>query len=167
MLTFTSNELEHVAEDELVTIIPTFNSERKLNLIQGDFGPFKATKPTDVPLWLATYYKKKGRCKIRFPDWLDYDTLNEAFTFERTHPDQFYPQLPFHYMEFSNLLLLHAKDDLQEPEKVRGLLADLQSIRFDKIQNILQNIPQELQQKKVVSLTGLGSLELNCIRNFA
>ena len=49
-------EREFFCEDEIIEIIPNFRGDR-LNLISGNFGPFKPAKPVNIPLWLAIYLK--------------------------------------------------------------------------------------------------------------
>ena len=84
------NEVEFIAEKELVTVVPNF-SESKLSLIsvsmwtvrvvtiiiliQGDIGPFNPSMPVQVPVWLAINLKQKQRCRIQAPDWLNVGQL--------------------------------------------------------------------------------------------
>ncbi|CAG9763870.1 unnamed protein product [Ceutorhynchus assimilis] len=68
------DEVEFWAEKSLVEIVPTFNSPA-LFLIGGDVGPFRATIPVRVPLWMAIDLKKRQQCKIVPPDWMDVDYL--------------------------------------------------------------------------------------------
>ena len=39
--------------------------------IQGDIGPFNASLPTEVPLWVAIFLKQRRKCRIQPPDWMD------------------------------------------------------------------------------------------------
>jgi len=63
---FTENEVEFVAEETMITILPAF-SEKVLHFIDGDYGPFRAQYPSVVPLWLAVELKKFKKCQIRAP----------------------------------------------------------------------------------------------------
>lgn len=56
----TAAELEFIAEDQLVEIVPKFK-HGPLHLIQGDFGPFVPQARTTVPLWLAITLKKRQK----------------------------------------------------------------------------------------------------------
>ncbi|RZC44648.1 hypothetical protein C5167_037586 [Papaver somniferum] len=58
---FSAAEVEFLAEDELVEIIPNMTMD-SLNFICGDFGPFFPHIPTEVPIWLAMALKKRGKC---------------------------------------------------------------------------------------------------------
>jgi len=93
-------EIEFMAEDEIVTIVPNFQMEH-LHFIsvrggsaacaasgrpaadgapaglpcahvrpQGSYGPFRPQRPATVPLWLAVTLKKRAKCKIQPPDFL-------------------------------------------------------------------------------------------------
>lgn len=69
---------EFLAEDELIEIVPNFTHNKVLNLINGDFGPFKPATPTQVPLWMAVNLLKQQKCKIKLPDWiLELDKLTQ------------------------------------------------------------------------------------------
>ena len=43
--------------------------------MQGDYGPFKASFPVDVPLWMAIYLHQRKQCRIHLPDWLNAEHL--------------------------------------------------------------------------------------------
>uniref|UniRef100_A0A7N0V6P0 DNA replication complex GINS protein PSF2 N-terminal domain-containing protein n=1 Tax=Kalanchoe fedtschenkoi TaxID=63787 RepID=A0A7N0V6P0_KALFE len=66
---FSAEEVEYVAEDELVEIVPNMRMDA-LNLVCGDFGPFMPQIATPVPLWLAIALKKRGKCAISPPEWM-------------------------------------------------------------------------------------------------
>lgn len=67
-------EIEFVGEKDFISIIPTFNSN-VVHLISGDVGPFRATLPVRVPLWMAVNLKQQHKCKIQAPDWMDVEYL--------------------------------------------------------------------------------------------
>lgn len=56
----TAAELEFIAEDQLIEIVPKFK-HGTLHLIQGDFGPFVPQARAKVPLWLAITLKKRQK----------------------------------------------------------------------------------------------------------
>lgn len=61
----TAAELEFIAEDQLIEIVPKFK-HGPLHLIQGDFGPFVPQARAKVPLWLAITLKKRQKCVFAF-----------------------------------------------------------------------------------------------------
>ena len=61
---------EFLAEDDLVEIVPTFHYDHQLNLITGDFGPFRPSVPVKVPMWLAINLHRQNKCSIISPNWV-------------------------------------------------------------------------------------------------
>jgi hypothetical protein len=45
---------------------------------QGTYGPFRPQMPTRVPLWLALFLKRRRRCTIITPEWLQKGALRLA-----------------------------------------------------------------------------------------
>ena len=62
---------EFLAEDGLVEIVPAFHYEHQLNLITGDFGPFRPSVPVKVPMWLAINLHRQNKCSIVSPNWVN------------------------------------------------------------------------------------------------
>lgn len=69
-------EIEFIGEKQPISIIPTFNNG-VIHLISGDVGPFRASLPVKVPLWMAVNLKKQQKCKIQAPDWMEVEKLEE------------------------------------------------------------------------------------------
>lgn len=67
-------EVEFLAERELIGITPNFDLG-VLHLISGDFGPFKAGLPAEVPLWVAINLRQRRKCRIIAPDWMNVEVL--------------------------------------------------------------------------------------------
>ena len=95
-------ENEFYAENEIVTIIPKFQTE-KLYFASGTFGPFKPPKPAQVPLWLANYLRKLNKCEVQVPIWLDLEVLQTIISFEKNN-DRFSSELPYYYYEMATSL---------------------------------------------------------------
>lgn len=68
------DEVEFLAEKEQISIVPMF-SHTIIHLISGDVGPFRASLPVKVPLWLGINLKQQRKCKIYPPDWMNVDVL--------------------------------------------------------------------------------------------
>lgn len=159
--TFTAAELEFLAEDELIEIVPNMRMDQ-LNLISGDFGPFRPQIATQVPLWLAVALKKRGKCTIRPPEWMSVEKLTRVLEAERDS-ENFNP-LPFHYVEVSRLLFDHARDDIPDIYMVRSLIEDIKDVRFHKIGTGLEIISKE--RTYALRLKHLSAMEANIIRPF-
>lgn len=70
-------EVEFLAENQMVSIVPNFNFER-IYLISGDIGPFRAGLPVQVPIWMATNLRQRQKCRIIAPDWMDTEKLEQV-----------------------------------------------------------------------------------------
>ncbi|KAF7489874.1 DNA replication complex GINS protein PSF2 [Sarcoptes scabiei] len=76
---------EFLAEDDLIEIVPTFRYDRQLNLITGDFGPFRPSIPVKVPMWLAINLHRQNKCSIISPSWVNHlSSFQEAQEQETT-----------------------------------------------------------------------------------
>ncbi|KAL3521102.1 hypothetical protein ACH5RR_019251 [Cinchona calisaya] len=159
--TFSAAELEFLAEDELIEIVPNLRMD-PLNLICGDFGPFRPQIATQVPIWLAVALKKRGKCAIRPPDWMSVEKLTQVLEAERD-AEKFQP-LPFHYVEISRLLFDHARDDIPDIYMVRSLIEDIKDVRFHKIGTGLEIISKE--RTYALRLKNLSAMEANIVRPF-
>ncbi|XP_071738722.1 DNA replication complex GINS protein PSF2 [Rutidosis leptorrhynchoides] len=157
---FSAAELEFLAEDETIEIIPNLKMDG-LGLICGEFGPFQPSVPTEVPIWLAVALKRRNKCTIRPPDWMSVEKLTQVLEAERDAASTFEP-LPFHYVEISRLLFDHARDDIPEVYMVRSLIEDIKDVRFHKIGMGLEKITALTYAMKL----NISAMEVNLIRPF-
>jgi GINS complex subunit 2 len=125
---------------------------------QGRFGPFRPLIQSEVPLWLALTLKKRQRCRLIPPAWLDIEKLGAWLEGEKRHPH--FEKLPLHFFEISHLILEAARDDVQDAHGIEGLLEDLENKRHAKLRIWLA-------QNRNEGLEGLTPLELNRVRRFA
>ncbi|KAI5670678.1 hypothetical protein M9H77_11042 [Catharanthus roseus] len=159
--TFSAAELEFVAEDEMIEIVPNMRMD-PLDLICGKFGPFMPQIVTQVPIWLAIALKKRGKCTIRPPEWIAVEKLTQVLEAERDS-EKFQP-LPFHYVEISRLLFDIASDDIPDIYMVRSLIEDIKDVRFHKIGAGLEIISKE--RTYALRLKNLSAMEANIVRPF-
>lgn len=161
--TFSEAEIEFLAEDEKIFVVPSFKGDT-LHLISGDFGPFFPQIPVEVPLWLALALKGRGKGRIQRPEWMAPDQLSLTLSSERSSDREFQP-LPFHYIEISQLLF-HSESygsDIKDKYQVRTLLKDIQDVRFHKIET---GIRQLQGRQEAIKLTNLSAMEVNLVRPF-
>lgn len=71
--------------------------------------------------------------------------------------------LPYHYMEFSQLLLDAAPDDLQQSDVISNLLRDIREVRQAKMRRGFEAITDGSEG---VSLDGVGAMEISESRGF-
>lgn len=151
------NEIEFLGEDELVEIIPNFSSKEEIELIQGSFGPFEVNLPIQIPLWIAITLRKKGKCKIQQPKWLDIEYLKEKIEEEKKNEIEF-SRLSFDFIQNGLILLKICSkngNDFEKIENIRILLEDLMNIREIKIKKGLLKIDN--------STSGLEMANITCI----
>ncbi|KAL9418425.1 hypothetical protein AB3S75_036396 [Citrus x aurantiifolia] len=157
---FSPPEVEFMAEDELVEIVPNMRMD-PLNFICGDFGPFYPQIPVKVPLWLAAALKKRGKCTIRPPQWMSIENLTKVLEGEREDRGTF-QAVPFHYIEISRLLFDHARDDIPDIYMVRSLIEDIRDVRLHKIETNLE----KFSATSAVKIAHLSAMEVNVVRPF-
>ncbi|CAD5121767.1 DgyrCDS10244 [Dimorphilus gyrociliatus] len=147
-----SAEIEFFAENEEVTIVPNFSKD-KLFLIRGDVGPFNASMPVTVPVWLAVSLRQQQRCRIIPPPWMDVEKLTEKKE-EETSTDIF-TQMPCeYYMEVAQLLLNCASDDIPYAHKIRTLIKDIWDARMSKLRSSIQTfLTSDATHAKVERIT--------------
>lgn len=166
MSRLSASECEFFAEETIVTIVPNVNHP-PFSFISGVFGPLESGIPCEVPLWLAITLRKRGKCIIQMPDWMLVTRLEAIVTHERNQ--ETLGDLPFHYMEISQLLFSNAHEDIAQPEKVSQLLQDLEQIRMDRIRIGIANTAEAVKLDQSIvstSLNNVASMEILAMRDF-
>ncbi|KAK9469350.1 hypothetical protein V1512DRAFT_244786 [Lipomyces arxii] len=159
--TFTPSEICFLAEQTPVTIIPR-QALAAVDLMAGQIESMRPLRRVDVPLWVAVVLKKQSRCNIVTPDWLSEDNLKVAYEAEVADMTMFSDKLPWEWLEFSELVLNYAADDLSSPAHViRNLVRDIREVRQAKARAGLKNLNEYYMR-----LDNIGALELNEIRPF-
>ena len=154
-----ASELDYIAENYLIEIIPNFHSD-KISLVSGIYGPFKPNKIIKIPLWLAVKYRNNNQCKIIIPSIYENSYLNGVLESEKENKNSLF-DLPPNFLEISNILFNNAEDDFDDIKKTRCFVADIKTLRQNKINNMLKNIKNE---DLYLKLNGLTSIELEQIR---
>ena len=157
--TINASESDYIAENYLIEIIPSFHSE-KISLVSGEYGPFKPNKIIKIPLWLAVKYRNNNQCKIIIPTIYENSYLNNVLESEKENKNSLF-DLPSNFFEISNILFNNAEDDFDDIKKTRCYVADIKTLRLNKINNMLKNIKNE---DLYLKLNGLTSIELEQIR---
>uniref|UniRef100_A0A6J0UTW1 GINS complex subunit 2 n=1 Tax=Pogona vitticeps TaxID=103695 RepID=A0A6J0UTW1_9SAUR len=150
-------EVEFLAEQELVTIIPNFSLDR-IYLIGGDLGPFNPGLPVEVPLWLAISLKQRQKCRLMPPEWMDIEKLEQIREQERKE-DTFTPMPSPYYMELTKLLLNYAADNIPKADEIRTLVKDTWDTRIAKLRLSADSFVR--QQEAHARLDNLTLMEIN------
>ncbi|CAH0406261.1 unnamed protein product [Chilo suppressalis] len=124
-------EIEFIGENRISSIIPNFTYD-KIYLICGEFGPFRAGLPLNVPLWLAIMLKQKQKCRIVPPEWMDIDVLQNIKEEEKR--SRFFTKMPNeHYMVEAKLILGVAAEDVPNAAEIKTIIKDIWDIRMSKL----------------------------------
>ncbi|XP_026489951.1 probable DNA replication complex GINS protein PSF2 [Vanessa tameamea] len=124
-------EIEFIGENRIVSIIPNFSHD-KIFLICGEFGPFRAGLPMNVPLWLAVMLKQKQKCRMVPPDWMDIEALETIKEEEKI--SRFFTKMPHeHYMIEAKLILGVAAEDIPRAAEIKTIIKDIWDIRMSKL----------------------------------
>ncbi|CAB3371046.1 DNA replication complex GINS protein PSF2 [Cloeon dipterum] len=153
-------EVEFLAERELISITPNFDLG-VLHLISGDFGPFKAGLPAEVPLWLAINLRQRRKCRIMPPIWLNVKTLEEIK--ERETQEKLFTKMPSeHFMEVAQLLLTAASEDIPQAGEIKVVLKDIWDSRQAKTRASCSLLLQD--GGKHARVDNLTLMEINSVR---
>jgi GINS complex subunit 2 len=156
---FTADEVAFFAGEQVVTIQARAPLS-SMQLMDGEIGEISALRQESVPLWLALVLKQRDKCRIVAPEWLHPEKLEETLAEERANADRFAP-LPYHYLELAFQLLSVAEDDLEDTNRIRELLADIEDLRRAKLTRGLKTIDQKVTS---IKLPNISATELNRIR---
>ncbi|XP_063900257.1 DNA replication complex GINS protein PSF2-like [Zophobas morio] len=156
---FTASEIEFFAEDEGITIVPNFRLE-KLSLIRKDYGPFEPSLPVEVPLWLAMNLKKRSRCRIVSPPWLNTEFLTKKI--EEEQEKEQLSELPAYALEIGMRVLKYAPDDISNATQTRISLEKLWETRLAKLKKSLH----EISDPTALKLKNISHMEINYWRSF-
>lgn len=73
--------------------------------------------------------------------------------------------LPFHYVEICHLLFNNASDNIEDVDRVRMLIEDIQDVRMSKVRNGVNMMLTDAAKKvPAFRITGVSHMELNMIR---
>jgi len=147
-----------------IVIIPFCKIEKITLLNSSDIGPFNPRMTLIVPLWIAIDLKKRNKCKIIIPEWLNYDSLFKALKDERAQIESLTKLPNYNIFEIVQLLIKEASDDIMDCERIRSLIDDIKSIRATKINKSFKNINLNDINNKI-ELTHFTSFEIEEYRN--
>ncbi|KAK2963240.1 putative DNA replication complex GINS protein PSF2 [Blattamonas nauphoetae] len=142
-------EIEFLAEEEIVDIIPSIRTEEEVDVVTGRYGPFRPGEQTQVPLWMASLLRKKRQCTLCLPDWMREDSLIQTLNYEQTQGQ--FSTLPFRYSEIAKLLLDTGSEDFQNSQKLRSLIHDIELTRKTKLEASIKQIERAEELRVVCS----------------
>lgn len=114
------SELEFLAEKEIVEIIPKFTLD-VIYLMEGNLGPFRAGLPARVPLWVALDFRRRERCTLVPPPWMNIQSL-ESLKKEERETETFVKMPSEHYMAMTTLIFRSCSQDIPDADKIQILI---------------------------------------------
>lgn len=187
----TPSEVAFLCEMELVTVVPRQRLEG-LELLGGPIPSLNPPHRAPLPLWLALLLKRQRRANIVPPPWLSTESLTAILDYETDHGSSFSPPprlppapasstvpfsppflqsstadaapdaLPYHWLEFGEMLLEGAADDIEDADTVRRLLRGLREVRMAKLRKGVEI----LDASGGVEMNGVGGMEVSEGRAF-
>ncbi|ODM98941.1 DNA replication complex GINS protein PSF2 [Orchesella cincta] len=161
-MTLTAEELEYIAQEEEVEIMPRVEIPT-MWLITGDVGPFEVGMPIKIPLWIALQLRGDNKCNIIAPYWLTKSSMEKVKEFETKSP--LFSKMPSkHYMSIAKLIFELCPEDVPEADAIKLLIKDVWDCRMAKLQTaIALFIEKGASWAKVDNLT---QMEMCAIRPF-
>lgn len=160
--TFQPSELSFIAENQVIDIIPR-QALDSIDLYSGTIASMRPPRRSSVPLWLAILLKRQRRATLVPPSWLTVESLESKLHDESSSDSRGqhsgFSDLPFQWIELSDLILDAAPDDVPDVDIVRRLLRDIRETRQAKARDGL-----EVLEDKVLQMDNIGWTEINEIR---
>ncbi|XP_014299783.1 DNA replication complex GINS protein PSF2 [Microplitis demolitor] len=157
------HEVEFLGEKKLVDIVPNFNFGQ-IHLISGSIGPFRASLPVKVPIWLAISLKQQQKCRILCPDWMQLENLDIIKENEKQSKD--FTAMPSkHYMDVTHILLNVASDDFVNVDSIRTIVKDIWDMRMSKLRTSIDDLFRD-QNGIHALLKNLTLMEITSLRPF-
>ena len=161
-------DAEFIAEEALVEIQPNFNMGEPVRFVSGEFGPFSRRCRTSVPLWLALYLERHGKCSIVAPSWLNIGHLTTLLREERERGTGAFTALNDEMIQVGIALLNReylAGEYLggqTSRTRIQSLVNDILLLRRAKT---VEGLKQIDASTSVVDITNMTSVERSSIRN--
>ncbi|OQV21018.1 putative DNA replication complex GINS protein PSF2 [Hypsibius exemplaris] len=159
--TFDPDELEFLAEDIFVTIIPNVKFPI-FYMLSGDIGPMEPNIPVEVPLWLAVHMRQRRQCRLVVPEWLSLEALMEQK--DRELKLDLFGEVPGpFYVEMSQIILDNFTEEIPDSNKIRRLVKDIIDIRLSKLRGTVGLHVKKSEMYAVVN--NITQIELCSLRN--
>lgn len=158
---------EFLAEDFPIEIQPLFNLGEPLRFLSQECGPFDRRTSVTVPLWVAMYLEKHGKCCIHEPHWLTASFLKQKLREERERGAGAFSDLSNDMIQVAFLLLNRDYITTQflgghnARKQIETILSELLLLRRAKISEGLKQIDFTTS---VVDISNMTSIERECIR---
>uniref|UniRef100_A0A914Z1Z1 DNA replication complex GINS protein PSF2 n=1 Tax=Panagrolaimus superbus TaxID=310955 RepID=A0A914Z1Z1_9BILA len=150
-----------LAEDLLIKIMPRIHLD--VEKIDGLYLNFEPRVPTEVPVWVAMFLKKKQICTVIPPTWLTVEDLNTISQAEADSPS--FTEIPERFFELSHILITQCQDDLENLEQLRTLVKDIWDKRSSKLRTSTMEF-LETSEGGHVNMNKITQFEIAHTRDF-
>uniref|UniRef100_A0AC34RFJ7 DNA replication complex GINS protein PSF2 n=1 Tax=Panagrolaimus sp. JU765 TaxID=591449 RepID=A0AC34RFJ7_9BILA len=155
-------QCDFLFENELIEIVPNFTSDR-LELICGSTNAFEPGIPMKVPVWLALHLRKRQKCVINPPSWMNLAELQQMATSEAKSDG--FSEIPERFFEMSHVLLTQCKEDIENLEQMRTLVKDIWDMRTSKMKTSTINFLGD-EPRSDVQIDNITQFEIAHVRGF-
>lgn len=158
---------ELIAEEFPISIQPHFNTGEPLRFISQECGPFDRRSATSVPLWVALYLERHGKCSIIHPEWLSVAFFKQKIREERERGTGTFASIDDQIIQVACILL--NRDHLtaeylggqMNRNQMSTILTELLMIRKAKM---IEGLKQIDVTTSIVDITNMTAIERANIR---
>ena len=150
-----------------MTIQPNFNTGEPLRMITSEYGPFDRRTPLSIPLWMAIYLERHGKCTVIGPAWLSVENLKARIREEREKGAAMFSDMNDMILQVGTVLLNREYLNVEylggpaERNAMSALLLELMLIRKSKAVDGMKQIDVT---STVIDISKMTSLERATIR---
>ncbi|KAE9549350.1 hypothetical protein FO519_007445 [Halicephalobus sp. NKZ332] len=155
-------QCDFLLENEMIEIIPNFSSD-SLQLICGEVDAFEPGIPVTVPIWVALHLRKRQRCVINPPPWLNPEGLKQMATQEAENEG--FSKIPERFFETAHVLMTRCKEDIENLEIMRTLVKDIWDMRTSKMKTSTIKFLAD-EPRSDVQIDNVTQFEIAHVRNF-
>lgn len=161
---------EFIAEEYPIQIKPHFSTGEPIRFISQECGPFDRRQMISVPLWVALYLERHGKCSIVEPAWLSLTHIKAKIREERELGTSTFATIDDVMLQVATILLNrdYLNNDYLGGSVARAnlvtLIFELLLIRKGKV---VEGLKQLDVTSAVVDITNMTSLERASIRPHA
>jgi len=161
---------EFMAEEYMVQIQPHFNTGESLRFISQECGPFDRRTPISVPLWIATYLEKHGKCTIIPPSWMTVAYMKSKIREERENGTESFAKFDDTMVQVAMILLNRdylLSEYIGGPNNRNAILTLVHELLLLRKAKIVEGLKQVDVTSAVIDITNMTSVERASIRPHA
>lgn len=152
-------EFLHIALEEEIEIEP-LKDIPVINLIEYSYGPFSILqKNCKIPIFAALSLQKSGYCRIKCPNYLSQDVIENSLDLETDLKNEFTQIYP--YIFEINSILIDVCYDIDDKNILKSKINEIYNLRQKKIVEGLKFV-----DSNALKITNLTGYEFCKVKNF-